>query len=62
MPENVRFARGGIKYIKIKTDIVFNAQEVVSVIEQVESDRLERSYKTNRQHVKHVKEIIEKKI
>ncbi|WP_426357233.1 nuclease-related domain-containing protein [Pseudocolwellia sp. HL-MZ19] len=28
MPENVRFARGGIEYIKSKKDIVFNAEEV----------------------------------
>jgi hypothetical protein len=61
MPENVRFARGGIEYIKSKTDIVFNAEEVASVIEQIESGILERSYKTNRQHVKHVREIIEEK-
>ena len=61
MPENVRFARGGIEYIKSKTDIAFNAEEVASVIEQIESGRLERSYKTNRQHVKHVREIIEGK-
>ncbi|MGB2742738.1 MAG: NERD domain-containing protein [Cognaticolwellia sp.] len=61
MPENVKFARGGIEYIKSKTDVVFNAEEVVSVIEQVESGRLERSFKTNRQHVKHVREIIEEK-
>ena len=61
MPENVRFARGGIEFIKSKTDIVFNTEEVASVIEQIESGRLERSYKTNRQHVKHVKEIIEGK-
>ncbi len=61
MPENVRFARGGIKYIKSKTDIVFNAKEVASVIGQIENGRLERSNKTNRQHVKHVQEIIEDK-
>lgn len=61
MPENVRFARGGIEYIKSKTKIVFNAKEVASVIEQVESGRLERSFKTNRQQVKHVQEIIEDK-
>ena len=61
MPENVRFARGGIEYIKSKTDIVFNAQEVVSIVEQVESGRLERSFKTNRQHVRHVQEIIKDK-
>jgi len=60
-PENVRFARGGIEYIKSKTDIAFNAEEVAGVIEQIESGRLERSYKTNRQHVKHVRKIIEEK-
>jgi len=61
MPENIRFARGGIEYIKSKTDVIFNGQEVANVIEQIESGRLERSYKTNRQHVKHVREVIEKK-
>lgn len=61
MPESVRFARGGIEYIKSKTDIVLNDQEVVSVIEQIESGRLERGFKTNREHVKHVREIIEEK-
>ena len=61
MPENVRFARGGVEYIKSKTDIVFNAQEVADVIEKIESGRLERSYKTNRQHIKHVKNIIKAK-
>lgn len=61
MPENVRFARGGIEYIKSKTDIVFNVPEVASVIEQIESGRLQRSIKTNRQHVKHVKEIVKEK-
>ena len=61
MPENVRFARGGIEYIKSKTDIVFNEQEVINLIEQIESGRLERSYQTNRQHVKHVRDIIKEK-
>ncbi len=61
MPENVRFARGGIEYIKSKIDIIFNTEELTSVIEQIESGRLERSYKTNRQHVKHVRKIIEEK-
>lgn len=61
MPDNVRFAHGGIRYIKSKTDIVFNTEETQSIIEQIESGRLERSFKTNRQHVKHVREIIEEK-
>ena len=61
MPENVRFARGGIDYIKSKRDSVFSEGEVTDIIEQIESGRLERSIKTNRQHVKHVKEIVKKK-
>jgi len=61
MPDNVRFARGGIEFIKSKIDIVFNTEEVASVIEQIESGRLERSSKINRQHVNHVREIIEEK-
>ncbi|MCP4987297.1 MAG: nuclease [Colwellia sp.] len=61
MPENVTFARGGIEYIKSQTDIVFNDAEVESVIEQIEGGWLERGFKTNRQHVKHVKEIVKEK-
>jgi hypothetical protein len=61
MPDNVRFARGGIEYIKSKTDAIFNGDEVANIIEQVESGRFERGFKTNRQHTKHVREIIEEK-
>lgn len=32
MPKNVTFARGGIEYIKSKTDIVFKDGIVVSII------------------------------
>ena len=61
MPENVRFARGGIEYIKSKTEFLFNGEQVTNIIEQIESGRLERGFKTNRQHVKHVKNIVEDK-
>lgn len=61
MPENVRFARGGIEFIKSKTEIIFNAEEVTSIIEQIESGRLVRSFKTDRKHLNHVKEIIQEK-
>jgi restriction system protein len=61
MPDNVRFARGGIDYIKSKRDIAFSENEVADIIEQIENGRLERSIKTNRQHVKHVKEIVKEK-
>jgi hypothetical protein len=61
MPVNVRFARGGIEYIKSKTGIFFNSEEVAGIVEKIESGRLERSFKTNRQHIKHVRESIEEK-
>jgi hypothetical protein len=61
MPDNVRFARGGIEYIKSKRDIAFSEDEVSDIIEQIESGRLERSFKTNRQHVKHVNDIVKEK-
>ncbi len=48
MPDNVRFARGGIEYIKSKRDIAFSEDEVADIIEQIENGRLERSFKTNR--------------
>ena len=34
---------------------------MTKIIEQIESGRLERSFKTYRQHIKHVREIIEEK-
>jgi restriction system protein len=61
MPDNVRFARGGINFIKSKTDVVFNAEEITNIIETVESGRLARGFNTNRQHVKHVKDIVKNK-
>lgn len=61
MPDNVRFAKGGIEYIKNKSDIVFNNEEVAGIVEKIESGRLDRSFKTDHQHVKHVKEIVKEK-
>jgi restriction system protein len=61
MPDNVRFARGGIEYIKSKVDIVFNDDEIGNIVEQIESGRLERGFKINRQHIKHVRDIVEEK-
>jgi len=61
MPENVRFARGGIEYIKSKADVIFHSDEVARIVAQIESGRLERGFKTNREHVKHVKEIVKQK-
>ena len=61
MPENVTFARGGVEYIKTKREVIFTNDEVLDIVERIESGRLERGFKTNRRHVKHVKEIVEEK-
>ncbi|WP_133405980.1 NERD domain-containing protein [Parashewanella tropica] len=61
MPENVTFARGGVEYIKSKTDIVFTTEQVTAFIEQIESGRLQPSIKTNIEHIRHVREIVSNK-
>lgn len=61
LPENVRFARGGIEYIKSKTERVLSANTKNDIVNTIESGKLKPSFKTNRQHVSHVKTIIEHK-
>ena len=55
MPENV--LKGGYTdYIKSKSEVLFNDDEVKKLIEQIESNRYERGFKTNRKHVKNLKQ------
>jgi len=61
MPENVRQGIGYIDYIKSKTKKIISKTEVDKIISQIESYRLSKSFKTHREHVKHVKDIIDKK-
>lgn len=61
MPDNVQYARGGIKYIKSKTTHIFTDDEVEQIITQIESGRLRPGFKTNRQHIKHVKALVKRK-
>ncbi len=61
MPENVTYAGGCVKYIKSKNIEVFTQKEVTGIIERIETGRLQRGLKTNREHVAHVKKIIESK-
>ena len=61
MPDNVTYARGCIDYIKSKTGEVLTQQQVNLVVRSIESGRLTPSFKTNRMHVKHVKEIVREK-
>lgn len=61
MPSNVTYARGCIDYIKSKTDEALTQQQINQAIATIESGRLQPSLKTNRQHVRHVKEIVKSK-
>ncbi len=61
MPENVTSSGGYIRYIKSKTKPVLTESEVNEIIEKIESGRLTPSFKTNREHVAHVRDIIAKK-
>ncbi len=61
MPENVRQGIGYIDYIKSKKEKVISKDEVSKIISQIEAGRLTKSFKTHREHVKHVKNIVEDK-
>ncbi len=61
MPDNVTYALGYIRYIKSKEDVVLKESDVQTIVENIQSGRLKPSIKTHVQHVKHVKNIVEKK-
>lgn len=61
MPENVTYGGGYIRFIKSKTQPVLNESEVSKVISKIEVGRLTPSFKTNREHVKYVKNIVAEK-
>ncbi len=58
MPINV--IQGGfrlIKYIKSQKEILFSQEEVEFIINKINKERLIRSFKTNREHIKYVNSI-----
>jgi len=61
MPENVKQGIGYIDYIKSKKQKIISKYEASKIISQIESGRLSRSFKTHKDHIKHVKNIIEEK-
>lgn len=58
MPENVTYGGGCAKYIKSKKAPVLSESEVVEITNKIEQGRIATSFKTNREHVKHVKSIV----
>ena len=61
MSENVNYPRGYINFIKSKNKILLSNDEVKEAIKVIESGRFERSFKTNREHINHVKKIVKGK-
>ena len=61
LPENVTYARGCIEYIKSKKTKILTASQVSDAVREIESGRLRRGLSTNKEHIAHVRTIIESK-
>ncbi|MCL1112224.1 NERD domain-containing protein [Shewanella basaltis] len=61
MPENVTYASGCLSYIRSHSAELLNQQQVLDIINNIESGRLARGFSTNQAHKAHVKEIIKQK-
>lgn len=61
MPDNVTYAGGYINYIKSKKEDILSEPDCAEIVKMIESGRLVPSFKTNREHLSHVKTIVEKK-
>jgi hypothetical protein len=58
MPENVTYGGGYLRYIKSKTQPVLTESEVNEITSKIEGGRLTASFKTNREHVANVRNIV----
>ena len=61
MPENVTYGGGYARYIKSKKTPVLSESQVIEIVKQIEQGRLTSSFKRNREHVRHVKNIVAEK-
>lgn len=61
MPDNVAHAGSFIRHIKSKTDKIISQYEVNKILSTIESSSLSQILKTQREHIKHVQDIINKK-
>lgn len=61
MPNNVTQAGGYIRYIKSMNQAVLDTSQVADATERIRSGRKPASFKTSREHVKHVKSIVPEK-
>ena len=61
MPENVTHGGGYVRFIRSKREKVLSPAQVIELVKKIEDGRLTPSWKTNRDHVKHVKSIVANK-
>lgn len=61
MPENVTSGGGYIRYIKSKKQLILSQPEVTDILNKIGAGRLDQSFKTHREHVTHVKDIVSEK-
>jgi predicted RNA-binding Zn-ribbon protein involved in translation (DUF1610 family) len=61
MPDNVVYAGGYIRFVKSKIQPILSDGEVLDICTRIQSGRLKPSIRTHIDHVKHVKELVEKK-
>lgn len=61
MPDNVTYAGGYVRFIKSKKEVLLSDAEVAVVVKKIEGGRLTPTMKTNRDHVKYVKSVVEDK-
>lgn len=58
MPENVTYGRGGMRYIKSFDTPVLLEHQVSEIVEKITLQRLVPGFKTNREHVAHINDIV----
>lgn len=61
MPANVTYGAGYIRFIKSKSTPVLSVGEVTDIVSKIAMGRLTPSFKTNSEHVAHVKNILSEK-
>ncbi|OUR88981.1 nuclease [Methylophaga sp. 42_8_T64] len=57
-PENITHGMAYIRYIKSKTELLITPKEKDQIIAAIENGRLTTSFKTNREQISHVQQIV----
>ena len=61
MPKNVTYAGGLFSFIDSKNKILLSSEEVKNIISTIENGRLSKNFKTHREHIEHVNNIVSEK-